>query len=440
MEIIQKDTPGYFIDNSYRMNKLKKYALHCLTFFLSAFLCINADAIISPASFPLMQRHAEPTGTANRMKVDIFYYRDFPYRQLAANQKTEGCIQLPESEIIRCKELISLLRPESIVNGWLSIQKKKGYLPLKTLKEFSAVKTKAYIDKVTPIVFPGVNITNKSTDSMESPYALTTGLFIKHVLQVRRYAFKNVKTNTVFFVTATPEHPVYSVNRHAFVAISTLSPEDRLLSSAGDKIQLLCPQGIKNSCGTVVDKGQITRVYNLETSLRHTYFVQSERLLVHNCGRKNKIKRAVCTKNDDESERVDVLKNKWGYPLQKNSVRRVLVYKKEQGNMLVYPNEISMADVLSRKAQTGGREEVWVTLEGKAGFYCTVGVMDHQGYIGAYSELEQLSLKNGRLIRSVIGKKIPVTDTLSSFDFKRELTIREEISRRKMEEMLRGYW
>ena len=438
MRINQQYVVEYFINNNDCMNKSKKYALHFLIFLFSAFLCVSANAIISPVSFPLMQRHAESTDAANRVKVDIFYYRDFPYRQHNANQQTEDCIQLPESGIIRCKELVSLLRPEGIVRHWLSIQKKKGYLPLKTLKEFSAVKTKAYIDKVAPIVFPEVNVTDKSTDSVKSPYALTTGLFIKHVLQVRQYAFKNIKTTTVFFVTATPDHPVYSVNRHAFTAISTLSPEDSLLSSTGDKIQLLCPQSIKNDCGAVVNKGQITRVYNIKTGLKHTYFVQNEQLLVHNCGGEDKAKRAVFVRSDDESQQVDAPKNKWGYRLQKNKVRRVVVRDKEQENILVHSDETSIADASSSKIKAEGYEDLLAKLEGQFGLYHIVGFMDYQGHIGAYSELEQLSLNNGRLIKkSVTGETAPVTDTLDSFDFKRELTIHQEVLRRRWKDIAR---
>ena len=397
------------ITNNGLINTSKKYSSRFLIFFLSASLCGNSNAIASSAPFSPVQRHAAPPGAA-RLKVDIFYYRDFPYRQNDVNQKTEGCINIPASGIVRCKELISLLRSEGTVSNWLGIQKEKGYLALTQ----EPGEARAHISKVTPLVFPEVNPINKNTDLAASPYAQVTGLFIRHVLNVRRYTFKNLATNTVFFVKATPEHPVYSVNRHAFIAISALLPEENLLSSAGDRIRLLCPQGIKNSCGTIADRGKITRVYNIETSQRHTYFVQGEKLLVHNCDGKDKNQSMFSDEHNGENEQIDQSADNRAHPFKKDKVRLVTAPYSDRDlrYLQVTPSEHSLPEVLKTKRNNAGEMEI------KQGDSFTrfrvIGIMDYQDHVAPYSK--RLLLEDGILLKKrVFGSKVAVLDTMESF-------------------------
>ena len=247
-------------------------------FLFSLSLCMNSCPVDSSVYFNQGWQYNESVIYENLLKVSIFYYRDFPYRHGYLNQQIKGCIKIPEEGIVRCKELIALIRPGSKVNNWLRIQHEKGYLPL-TLKEFGVTKVQGHINKVMPAGFSSFN---KQTDGAGSRYVPATGIFMRHALDVKKYTFKNVKTNVIFSVQATREHPVYSVSRQAFVPVSKLLPEDKLLSENGQKIQLLCRQGVKNGCGVSFNQGRISVVYNIEVSQRHTYFIQGEKMLVHN--------------------------------------------------------------------------------------------------------------------------------------------------------------
>ena len=414
----RKNIIRYIISNTCFINGLKRYIPCFLVCFLSISLCINSNTMASAASFPLRQGHAQSINTP-KIRVDIFYYENFPYGQGDTSHETEGCVQIPESKTIRCKELLSLLRSESTINSWLSIQKEKGYLPLGQIKAFGNVGIKSYINKVIPIISPEIKPINKNIEPVKSNYTLVTGLSVRHALHVRQYTFRNLNTNTAFFVKATPEHPVYSVNRHTFIPISALSPKDHLLSSAGDKIQLICPQGIKNSCGTIVNKAKITRVYNIETNGRHTYFVQSEKLLVHNCGGWDKNTRF---SHGVERDGIDSLEDHFSNELPKNKVRAV-TYTEGEKIMWIEPNLWSMdALILQRKRMITG----YMVLLKSSGRRL-LGFMDSQGHIAPYSAITQLSLENGKLLRRTAnGKMIKVQDTITSFNIKDELEAQYE--------------
>ena len=267
--------------NEYCPMALKKYMRYGLVYLFFLLLCFNINA--ASLSVPAAEGKQYNITDKNLLKVDIFYYRNFPYRKSYANQEIKNCIKMPSAGIVHCKEFISLIRSKNTVNNWLRRSVKGNCFNLPS-KEFGVKHTLGCISKITPIDFLSADKKINSTDSFS---VAATGLFIRHVLDVRKYTFKNVGTHMVFSVKATPEHPVYSVSRHTFVPVSQLLPEDVLLSENGNKIHLLCRhginQGIKNGCGIPVNKGGITSVYNLEAGYRHTYFVQNENLLVHNC-------------------------------------------------------------------------------------------------------------------------------------------------------------
>ena len=378
--------------------KIKKPVMRLFVYLLSSLLCTNVNAATSSISFFHGQLHNNRVVAENMLKIDIFYYRNFSYRQRYAHQEIKGCIKIPARGIVRCKESVSLIRPESQVNGWLHSQYEKGYLPL-TMKSFGVTNTVGHINKVTPVGFLSVN---KKMDNLKSPYVPATGLFIRHVPDVREYTFKNIKTNVIFSVKATPEHPVYAANRRDFIPVSQLSPEDHLLSDNGDKIQLLCHyginQGIKKGCGIPFNQGGITRVYNIETSWRHTYFVQRERLLVHNC-------------NDAPDNTIQ------GRTYNRDQIRLF----GRRGNNIEFSEPMPLDSFKSIKNEKF-RNSPGLSFINREGEKVEIaGAVDSENYIGHYSELDDLYVRNGRLLKGRFFS-MPVEDKLDDFNFNDEFS------------------
>ena len=373
-------------------------------FLFSLFLCMNSYPADSSIHFNQGRQYNKSVISENLLKVNIFYYKDFPYRQRYADHKIKGCIKRPAEGIVRCKEFISLIRPENKVNNWLRLQHEKGYLPL-TLKEFGITNIQGHINKVTPADISSVN--NK-IDKVSSPYVPATGIFIRHVPDVREYTFKNIKTNVIFSVKVTPEHPVYSVNRQAFVPVSQLLPEDQLLSENGQKIQLLCRQGVKKYCGAPFNnEGGITSVYNIEASQRHTYFVQSEKLLVHNCNYGTHDE----DPGQDIGEKVDILKNRVRFVVKGSSGgddRGAFLSEKEYTleKAMEYRNRIRRMHNTPYVRVRAGDERMKL-----------VAVMDYQGSVAPYSRLEDLSLQDGKLTKDFL----MVKEKLDDFNFTKEI-------------------
>ena len=370
------------IDSNCAVKTVKKHEIYSFIFLFSLLLCVDSVSANSSAFFNQGQRHNESMVHENLLKVNIFYYKDFPYRQRYANHKIKGCIKRPAEGIVRCKEFISLIRPENKVNNWFHLQHEKGYLPL-TPKEFGITNIQGHINKVTPADISSVN--NK-IDKVSSPYVPATGIFIRHVSDVREYTFKNIKTNVVFSVKVTPEHPVYSVNRQAFVPVSQLLPEDQLLSENGQKIQLICQYGIKKDCSTYFNKGEITAVYNIEVEQRHTYFVQDEKILVHNA----------C-----KSEVKDIDKSEWPIDListepvdPKKSV--ALVVMDEEGNILLevpesqrYTLESLRDYVRIRHPSSVNHDGMYVAPQSRRVIY---GIADHKNNVTHFDYINSVSL------------------------------------------------
>ena len=413
------------IGSIYFLMQIKKRVMRSIVYLLSSLLCTNINAATSSVSFFHGQLHNNPVVAENMLKVDIFYYRDFPYRQRYTHQEIKDCIKIPARGIVRCKESISLIRPENQVNSWLHSQYEKGYLPL-TMKSFGVKNTAGYMNKVTPVGFLSAS---KKMDNLKSQYVPATGLFIRHVLDVREYTFKNIKTNVIFSVKATPEHPVYSANRRGFIPIAQLSTEDQLLSDNGEKIQLLCRNdinnginhGIKKGCGIPYNQGRITRVYNIETSWRHTYFVQGEKLLVHNCNSMAQIKKP---DEYDEGFSEDFKELDDTIAGDEDKVHLVLTRReggaKGEWSNIRSKNRYTLEEVRALQADFEKSRNVPYgigTIEGEVEEGGVLGIMDSRERIGAYSNLKTLSLRNGMLMN----KSEPVTATFDNFDFTAEM-------------------
>ena len=389
-----------YIDNTYLMIKVKKHAIQSLAYLLYFFLCINISTATSSVSFPHEQQHNP--ASKNMLKVDVFYYKDFPYRQRYAHHEINGCIKMPATGIVRCREVISQLIKEGTMRKLLRIQNKNGYLPL-TMKEFGVIDAQAHIGKVTPVKFPPIN---KKSATANSYYEPITKIFIRHVLHVKRYTFKNLETNVIFTVKATPGHPVYSASRQKFIPVSKLSSKDHLLSENGQKIQLLCQQGIKKDCGLPFNQGGITSVYNVEVSQRHTYFIQSERLLVHNgCEDTGNI---VMQRHIRPAVRVRT--NMHG-----RDDKHVYIFTRFEGiKDDAHIRQSINKFTLERLRKFQKQSEGYVEIGGKEKWI--LALMDHEGYVDAYSNLKHLSLDNGRLVN----KLKPVTQKYDDFDFNAE--------------------
>ena len=403
---------------------MREYLVQFPIFLVILSFCVNLNTTVAFAS--LTQNDHASVNTTGLLKVNIVYYRDFPYKKNYANQQFKNCITLSKAGIIHCKEQVSLLRSAKIVKGWLHTRNKKGYLPF-ALKKYGITTVKAYITEVMPVGIRPAGITsvkpahkNKNSNMLTSPYAPVTGIFIRHALDVSQYTFKNLKTKVVFFVTATPDHPVYAVNRRAFIGISQLSPEDTLLSAGGEKIELVCSGSVKGGCGTAFNRGKITSVYNIETSQRHTYFVQSENMLVHNCGSQDA--------EENKPDIDDLIAAEDNIPY-KESV--ALIVKDEEGNPVVDREfRYQLQTIISlRNSKYNTRFSSPFTSR------IILGVSDHKGYVADYyREASSLSLnEDGRLMVSRwFQKKKLVTDTAETVRYS------DSISRMKLNRVLRG--
>ena len=374
-----------------------------LIFLVPLSLCVNLNAMVAFAGLPLVQYNHVSENTTDLLKVDMVYYKDFPYKKSYANQQFKNCIVLSGTGTVRCKEQVSLLRPAKTVKSWLQTHDKKGYLP-SVLKEYGMMNVKTYITKIMP-----AEPVHKNSSTLQSSHIQATGIFIRHVLDVSQYTFKNPEKNITFFIKATPDHPVYAVNRQAFISISQLSPEDTLLSAKGEKIKLVCPDNVKDGCGTVFNKGKITSVYNIETSQRHTYFVQSESMLVHNCGGK-----IAAEKKPDITDPI----REETIPYRKSVA---LIVKDMNGNPVVDGDHRYKLETIIALSETN--------LESRfKAFYSRrpiLGISDHAGYVADYGEASSLRLnENGRLMMSkklVMDKLLP--DTLKNSGYSRNANI-----------------
>ena len=91
------------------------------------------------------------------------------------------------------------------------------------MKEFGIINVHAHITGVkeyTQVM--------KNTITPDSNHV--TGKFIRYAPEVNRYTVKDKQTNMTSAVDATPNHPFYVKNKHAFVPISKVLSSDSLVS------------------------------------------------------------------------------------------------------------------------------------------------------------------------------------------------------------------
>ena len=233
-------------------------------------------------------------------KIKLIYYHDFNYKKKYDHEKINGCAVVIKKtknkkiknkrikKILQCREYISLLRSRQVSSAWRKEYKQSGSIVL-NIPEFGIKNVHAYL------VGNEVEDTEKNTENMPkitNGKGFVTGAFIRHVLSIKEYIFKNIHTGKIIKINITPQHLFYVKNKRKFVPISRVLPTDNLLTLSGEKIQLICLTG--KECGRELHSGRPVQVYNIEVYRRHTYGVGVFGILAHNiCNLVDRLKQIV---------------------------------------------------------------------------------------------------------------------------------------------------
>ena len=227
--------------------------------------------------------HPFHLATEKMERVAIFYDRVFSYPGAYQSRYIKGCTQLNSVvqkiisiSVMQCRSYIYLLRPSRLVRYWQRTEALKGYFPL-TVQEFGIIGVHGHVKAVKPAPesFNMYHANNKT-------FSVVSGVFLTWAPVIKRYLFKDLQTGLTAGVNATPNHRFYVKNKHAFIAIDTVSSADELITSSGHKVKLLCSPGRQSRCGDPVNSSMPAMVYNLEVNRSHRYFVAGSEILVHN--------------------------------------------------------------------------------------------------------------------------------------------------------------
>ena len=212
--------------------------------------------------------------------VTLYYYDYFPFKKKYNQLKTTECsrysakLSEKNSDTLRCRQYIQILKSYNVVDRWKVQERKKGYVPL-MVNASGVAGIHAHILSIE-------SWNSSSHKTLKNNRAnRVTGIFRRYVMDVKQYTFKNLQTGKITRVNATPNHPFYVLNKKKFISVNQISPVDTLISDKGQKLHILCHK--KHSCGVTLNKGYPVLVYNLEVRDNHTYFVSVEGILVHNC-------------------------------------------------------------------------------------------------------------------------------------------------------------
>ena len=241
------------------MDKIKKTTMYL--FFLGIYLSCLCAVDFSKAEIT--------KGSAEShlwKEITINYYQYFTWKKEYSHIKNHACkkVYSPEHHFfLRCMASSHFLRPAETVNRWHS--NNSNMLRHNTMGKGFRYKE-----------------TNKAVKSIPHD-GFITGRFLIWKPNVRSYTFHNITTGSIVHINATPSHRFYVLNRKKFISIKNILSSDKLITSKGESIALLCPPGRYNHCGKSYNKGIPVPVYNLEVYNRHQYFVSTAKLLVHNC-------------------------------------------------------------------------------------------------------------------------------------------------------------
>ena len=249
---------------------------------LSTMVHVQVDSLVIPTStiFPLPSYDNQPITPETWEEVDFVYYDDFPYKNSYSDKTIPGCKKDNNTHgvtVLHCIEQMNLLRPKTMARQWLKEQQKQGQVSI-TIREFGVNNVHGYITAIKPTT---INTTHLDINRRNQSPVIS--LFVRHVLKVRTYQFKDFITEKISSISATPGHRFYVENYNAFVPVQDLSPKDNLISTTGHFIHLLCKGNRNSHCGVSYGvKGVPVEVYNLEIYQRHRYFVGKGQILVHN--------------------------------------------------------------------------------------------------------------------------------------------------------------
>ena len=239
-------------------------------------------------------------------EIDIVYYVYFSLHSLHKEyniHKIKGCHVLfygsgfqssgfyssglhgsADHAVLQCREYISLLRPPDIIKTWQKEQKAMGFFTL-TMDGFGIKNVHGYIKKIKSLPFELFSVPGKKTKA-----GTVTGRFIRHVIDVRKYCFKNRTTGKISSVLSTRNHPFYVKNRGGFIPVEEISSEDEMIQKDGQIVKMNCSVPNDGHCRTQ-RTDSIVPVYNLEVARKHTYFVGQDFILVHNPYERSTVKR-----------------------------------------------------------------------------------------------------------------------------------------------------
>ena len=229
--------------------------------------------------------HGKVTAPVILKAVKLVYFQDFPLQKKQNNSTVSGCFSalsvLPVfgffvTPVLRCKEKISLLRPDVTIEHWKKLQKKNGFVDF-NLTEFGInhVEAKIISVKPAPSGILGLKYGGKSINAV-------TGVFKRHSMDVGQYKFKTEGIKNVSTINVTNSHRFYVKNKHGFISIGKVQSTDSLLTDDGRQVKLLCADKRQAGCGTPYHPENPVRVYNIEIDQRHTYFVGHDSILAHN--------------------------------------------------------------------------------------------------------------------------------------------------------------
>ena len=249
------------------MKNLFPVALLSISYLFTALPCLPHDKI--------------PDRTARLQEVDLVYYSYFFSDNITVHINTKNCRPFHQikngmrSQVLRCREQIKLLLPHYTIVRWQKMQKENGYISL-TVYAFGIINRQAFITDIKP-----VNRAVRVSDTTDHG-AMVTGKLIRHVKNTAEYTFKNLYSNHISNIHSTAEHPFYVVGAKAFIPVSKVSSHDRLLTSRGQQVKLLCQHESHDNCGNSDNREQIVTVYNLLIHVKHVYFAGKDNILVHN--------------------------------------------------------------------------------------------------------------------------------------------------------------
>ena len=231
----------------------------------------------------------------DKQEVDLIYYKFFPLSRALQKTSIKGCtvkfeagsLQQKNRSVLICKEQVNLLREKETAALWKKENRLHGFILL-DMPEIGIYHVKTYIIAIKSVskfndsnIAYSINDDFKSADSMRP----VTGVFIRHVTNVRKYLLKNSRTGRISAVNATPEHRFYVSNRQAFIPIAEVSMSDKLITDAGDEVRMIAvikDRKQKQHHGKSDYSRTLKTVYNLEVSKKHTYFVSDLGVFVHN--------------------------------------------------------------------------------------------------------------------------------------------------------------